>query len=397
MLRRSLRTTRTSRDGDTPAGGPATPPGETVVAGADEGSPLIAEEVTPPVIETVLTSSPVELPDLTTSLPVIDAGTVMFITDTIEDGVAARPDPSGPVATFGQGLPRVDEDVPVVGGAAVEPDLLRDALLIEGPSTAPVTRRAQHHRRWRSSAGGQHRIGLAAVTLSAATVAVLAAGTVQGLRADDQRALLGQSTLAGRDGATPDMLGGRDEDAISPRRSTLVVAQEAQQALRAQAAERIRAEADAAAQQAAQQAAAQQAAQQAVAQAVAQQRAAAAAKARQDAAQQASRSSDRTVPVSGGSAQAIAQALLAQRGWSGQWTCLNRLWQRESGWNYQARNPSSGAYGIPQALPGGKMASAGADWATNPATQIRWGLSYIAATYGTPCGAWAHSQATGWY
>jgi hypothetical protein len=60
-------------------------------------------------------------------------------------------------------------------------------------------------------------------------------------------------------------------------------------------------------------------------------------------------------------------------------------------------NPSSGAYGIPQALPGGKMASAGGDWRTNPATQIRWGLSYIASTYGTPCGAWAHSQSHGWY
>ena len=68
--------------------------------------------------------------------------------------------------------------------------------------------------------------------------------------------------------------------------------------------------------------------------------------------------------------------------------------EKESGWKHRASNPSSGAYGIPQALPGGKMASAGADWRTNPITQISWGLSYIKATYGTPCGAWAHSQAS---
>jgi hypothetical protein len=95
--------------------------------------------------------------------------------------------------------------------------------------------------------------------------------------------------------------------------------------------------------------------------------------------------------------RAYARLLLAERGWSNQFDCLNLLYQRESGWNYHATNPSSGAYGIPQALPGSKMASAGADWRTNPATQIRWGLDYIAERYGTPCGAWAHSQATGWY
>ena len=98
-----------------------------------------------------------------------------------------------------------------------------------------------------------------------------------------------------------------------------------------------------------------------------------------------------------GSPRSIARALLAARGWSGQFGCLDSLFSRESGWNPHAMNPSSGAYGIPQALPGGKMASAGSDWRTNPATQIRWGLSYIASTYGTPCGAWAHSQSHGWY
>ena len=73
------------------------------------------------------------------------------------------------------------------------------------------------------------------------------------------------------------------------------------------------------------------------------------------------------------------------------------LWERESSWNYQAYNCRSGATGIPQSLPGSKMASVGADWQTNAATQIRWGLDYIAGSYGSPCGAWGHSQATNWY
>lgn len=95
--------------------------------------------------------------------------------------------------------------------------------------------------------------------------------------------------------------------------------------------------------------------------------------------------------------RSYAQALLAERGQAGQFGCLNLLWNRESGWSLTATNRSSGAYGIPQSLPGSKMASAGADWRTNAATQIQWGLSYIAASYGSPCGAWAHSQAYGWY
>ena len=80
-----------------------------------------------------------------------------------------------------------------------------------------------------------------------------------------------------------------------------------------------------------------------------------------------------------------------------QYSCLVKLWERESNWRVNAKNKSSGAYGIPQALPGSKMASAGADWQTNPATQVAWGLGYIASRYGTPCGAWAHSEAKGWY
>ena len=89
---------------------------------------------------------------------------------------------------------------------------------------------------------------------------------------------------------------------------------------------------------------------------------------------------------------------MAARGWSdSEYQCLVQLWNRESQWNPHAQNSSSGAYGIPQALPGSKMATAGADWQTNPVTQINWGLGYIAGRYGTPCSAWAHSNAVGWY
>jgi hypothetical protein len=80
-----------------------------------------------------------------------------------------------------------------------------------------------------------------------------------------------------------------------------------------------------------------------------------------------------------------------------QWPYLDALWHRESGWNHLAENPRSGAYGIPQSLPAGKMAIVGDDWRTNPDTQIRWGLAYIAARYGLPEKAWQHSERVGWY
>ena len=98
------------------------------------------------------------------------------------------------------------------------------------------------------------------------------------------------------------------------------------------------------------------------------------------------------------SAQATARSMMGAYGWGdSEFSCLVSLWNRESGWNYQAQNASSGAYGIPQALPGSKMASEGTDWATNPATQIKWGLGYIQGRYGSPCSAWSHSESTGWY
>ena len=92
-----------------------------------------------------------------------------------------------------------------------------------------------------------------------------------------------------------------------------------------------------------------------------------------------------------------ANTVAAARGWGDdQFACLLSLWNKESGWRVTAANPS-GAYGIPQALPGSKMASVGADWQTNPATQITWGLNYIAGRYGTPCAAYSHKSSSGWY
>jgi soluble lytic murein transglycosylase-like protein len=90
--------------------------------------------------------------------------------------------------------------------------------------------------------------------------------------------------------------------------------------------------------------------------------------------------------------------MVADFGWGiDQYSCLAKLWDRESNWRVNALNKSSGAYGIPQSLPATKMASEGADWLTNPETQIRWGIKYIKGRYGTPCGALAHSNKFNWY
>ena len=100
-----------------------------------------------------------------------------------------------------------------------------------------------------------------------------------------------------------------------------------------------------------------------------------------------------------GDPRGLARGVMAERyGWGGdQFSCLDALWQAESGWQVHAANPSSGAYGIPQALPGSKMAEYGADWQDNPLTQIEWGLAYIDESYGTPCGAWSTFRSKGWY
>ncbi|MGW0787052.1 aggregation-promoting factor C-terminal-like domain-containing protein [Streptomyces sp. NPDC002911] len=125
------------------------------------------------------------------------------------------------------------------------------------------------------------------------------------------------------------------------------------------------------------------------------------AKKKADAAERASRSSVRDASsfsaqgsYSVAEVQAMARAMMP----SDQFQCFSNIVERESGWNYKATNPSSGAYGIMQALPGSKMVSAGADWQTNPATQIKWGLSYMNSDrYGSPCAAWSFWQANHWY
>lgn len=94
---------------------------------------------------------------------------------------------------------------------------------------------------------------------------------------------------------------------------------------------------------------------------------------------------------------AEVQAMARQMVPGGQFQCFSNIVDHESTWNYRAQNPSSGAYGLVQALPGSKMASAGADWRTNPATQIKWGLNYMNERYGSPCGAWSFWQANHWY
>ncbi|MFN8194315.1 MAG: lytic transglycosylase domain-containing protein [Nocardioidaceae bacterium] len=105
-----------------------------------------------------------------------------------------------------------------------------------------------------------------------------------------------------------------------------------------------------------------------------------------------------TEDLSDSDPRTIAKALLPEFGFGPeQFPCLDSLYMGESGWRVNADNPYSSAYGIPQALPGSKMASEGADWATNPVTQIRWGLGYIQDRYGTPCGAWSFKQGHGWY
>lgn len=125
------------------------------------------------------------------------------------------------------------------------------------------------------------------------------------------------------------------------------------------------------------------------------------AKEREEAEQKASRDAARadasTFAVQSSYSIAQIQSMAAQMVPGDQFQCFSNIVDHESDWNYRAVNPSSGAYGLFQALPGTKMASAGADWQTNPATQIKWGLNYMNERYGSPCGAWSFWQANHWY
>lgn len=156
--------------------------------------------------------------------------------------------------------------------------------------------------------------------------------------------------------------------------------------------------------------AAEEARKQAAASAIEKQKAAEKAEAAQKAAEKkereekaetkASRSSARdasSFKPQGSYTVAQVQAMARQMVPGDQFQCFSNIVNHESTWNYKAQNASSGAYGLVQALPGSKMASAGADWQTNPATQIKWGLNYMNDRYGSPCGAWSFWQANNWY
>ncbi|GGK80903.1 lytic transglycosylase domain-containing protein [Ornithinimicrobium pekingense] len=306
------------------------------------------------------------------------------------------------------------------------------------------------------SAHGRHRIrrlggpaGVVTATIAAGSVALaaFAASSTGGAPAESARAAVGQTdpqlaadpvasvspetgAEAGRAYAEARALRAEQGAAALTVSTDLTstgvdAVREASEAISAQkraereAAKQAAAEQAAAEQAAAEQAAAEQAAaeQAAAEQAAAEQAAAEREAAARQQAEAASRSAERApapepapaqqqapapapapAPVSSGDARSIARSMLSSYGWGDdQWGCLDSLWQRESGWSHTATNPSSGAYGIPQSLPAGKMASAGADWQTNPATQIAWGLGYISERYGSPCNAWAHSEAVNWY
>ncbi|GLP68102.1 MULTISPECIES: transglycosylase SLT domain-containing protein [unclassified Streptomyces] len=120
------------------------------------------------------------------------------------------------------------------------------------------------------------------------------------------------------------------------------------------------------------------------------------AKERAEAKEKASRSAS-SFPVQSSYTVAQIQSMAASMVPSGQFQCFSNIVDHESSWNYRAVNASSGAYGLFQALPGSKMSSVGADWQTNPATQIKWGLNYMDSRYGSPCEAWSFWQANHWY
>ena len=106
----------------------------------------------------------------------------------------------------------------------------------------------------------------------------------------------------------------------------------------------------------------------------------------------------RTEDLTDADPKTLARALMPLYGLaSSEFDCVDNIWEQESGWNVRADNPYSSAYGIPQALPGSKMSSAGPDWQTSAETQIRWGLGYIKDRYGSACAAWSYKQARGWY
>ncbi|TQF03637.1 lytic transglycosylase domain-containing protein [Kitasatospora acidiphila] len=244
------------------------------------------------------------------------------------------------------------------------------------------------------------RISVRGVAVASAT-AVTAVGAVVGMASGSEAKPVQAADIAGAT-LLADVPSGTDAQAISDNIGQQATAQQQQAdaAAKQAAAEaaRVKAAADAQAKADADKAAADAAAK-AQAAAQAQQEAANRAKARSElaATNTSDSSSTDSAPAtsySPGSVQALAASIVGD---STQFQCFSNIVTRESGWNYTAVNPSSGSYGLVQALPGSKMASAGADWRTNPATQIKWGLGYMNDRYGSPCGAWSFWQAHSWY
>ncbi|HEX6450730.1 MAG TPA: lytic transglycosylase domain-containing protein [Trebonia sp.] len=231
---------------------------------------------------------------------------------------------------------------------------------------------------------------LVAGAISAATVALPAAASAASNPAFANVGVASQQLAAGQGAA------GQNQLADYQMRLGLGTPQFDRYEQAKQAAEKAAATKAAAAAAAAQ--AATKAAEKAVAEKAATEKAAAAKAQAQAQAKAKAQTQAKIQHQATGSPQQIATAMLGQYGWSAsQFACLNPLWAHESGWSVTASNPGSGAYGIPQALPGSKMESAGPDWQTNAATQIRWGLNYIQGTYGSPCAAWSHEESDGWY
>jgi hypothetical protein len=231
----------------------------------------------------------------------------------------------------------------------------------------------------------------AASTLRAARVAVASASAIESEVAASGLALTGPTAIDTRDLRDHiDRLSSLDvlptlllpavtDETAAVSRSVSAQIGDLRERLDAAQAEKAAAEAAAAAQKAAEEAAAK-------------------AQAEAEAAAQAAAEALAAANTPEGAQATARQLASANYGWGDdQFSCLSSLWSKESGWNYLAYNDSSGATGIPQALPGSKMASVGSDWETNATTQIIWGLGYISASYGTPCSAWGHSQATDWY
>ncbi|MCG6499396.1 transglycosylase SLT domain-containing protein [Kitasatospora sp. A2-31] len=238
------------------------------------------------------------------------------------------------------------------------------------------------------------RISVRGVAVASAT-AVTAVGAVVGMASGSEGKTTQTVDVAGAT-LLAEVPSGAQAQTISDNIGTQASAQQAAAEAAAKAAAEQKAAEEAARQKAAADAQAKADAEKA-AKAAEEKRKADEAAANRSKARSAMAATDTSAPpvsVSPGSVQEIAQQIVGD---DAQFQCFSQIVKRESGWDYTATNKSSGAYGLVQALPGSKMASAGADWRTNPATQIKWGLNYMNSRYGSPCGAWSFWQSHHWY